>query len=328
MNARKTYILISVFIAILLIDISGYIIIEKVSFLDSLYMTIITISTVGYGETFHLSSIGKIFTIWVILSGLSIFLYIIGNFTTLLIDNNLRKMFGRRKMKKILNIKEHIIIAGFGTLGYFICEELSALNEKFLLIEIAPERYVKAEELGYNVLLGDASNEDILMTARVKNAKAFISLLSSDADNIIAIMTVKELNPGLNCVTRAIDLANESKLKKAGAEKVVLPNELISFRIINSALKHNIGEFIDFISFSPKISIGIEEFVVHEKSSLIGKKISESGIRKNYNIIIISIKREEEIIFNPSSLYIIKPEDTLLLVGEKSKLLQFINSNA
>lgn len=322
MNQKKTPIVILLLIVIIIIDISGYIIIERSNFLNALYMTIISISTVGYGEAFKLSSGGKIFTIWVILSGLSIFLYFIGNFAEIIVEKNIRKLFGRRKMKKLLKIKGHIIIAGFGTLGHSICKELKILKEKFLIIELDSDRYAKAEETGYNVLLGDAANEDILLNAGIKSSKAFISLLSSDADNIISIMTAKELNPKLNIVTRAVDFTNESKLHKAGAGKVILPNELVSFRIINSALRNNIGEFIDFISFSPKLSIGIEELIVVPDSIFVGKKILESGLRKNYNIMIIAINRDEEIIFNPSSSLEIAAGDTLLVVGEKSKLMK------
>lgn len=284
---------------LILIDVTGYMIIEKIHFLDALYMTAISITTVGYREVFDLSPQGKLFTIWVIFSGLGTFFYIASRIAESAFEGNIRRILGRRKMKSLSQLKDHIIIAGFGVMGDHVCKELQKLKVKFVVIESGRERFANAEERGYNVILGDATDEEVLKLAGVDKAKTFISLLASDADNIFTVLSAREANPSIFIIARAMDAANKNKLFKIGANRVITPYELSSRRIVNTVLRPNVVEFIDLMTFAPKMSLSIEEFTIQEGSTFAGKQIKDSGLRQSYNTIVIAIKRGEEMFFNP-----------------------------
>jgi voltage-gated potassium channel len=320
-NFRKILLLFLFLVVLILVDTIGYIVIEEVSLLDAIYMTVISITTVGYTEVFQLSANGRLFTIWVIISGLGTFFYIIGKIAETTFEGNIRTILGRRKMKLLLNMKDHVIVAGFGRMGEHVCRELSKKKIKFVVIENDNERFALAEELEYSIINEDATHEEALRRCGVDKAKTFVSLLASDADNIFTVMAVHEINPEVCIISRALDTANEKRLYRVGATRVVTPYELGSRRIVNTVIRPNVVDMIDLMTYSPKMSISVEEFTIKEDSPFVNKKIIDSGIRQNYNAIVIAIKRKGEMLFNPNSSEEIVPEDILILVGEKDKLL-------
>jgi voltage-gated potassium channel len=318
---RKITSLFAILLLLIVIDVIGYMIIEGAPLLDALYMTVISITTVGYREAFDLSTPGRLFTIWVIFSGLGTFFYIAGRIAESALEGNIRRILGRRKMKTISRFKDHLVVAGFGIMGEQVCRDLQKLKITFIVIENRGDRFAAAEERGYNVLLGDATDEDILKLAGIERARIFISLLSSDADNIFTVLSAREANPAVFIIARALDSDNRGKLLKIGANRVITPYELSSRRIINTVMRPNVVEFIDLMTFAPQISLSIEEFTVQPKSSFIGKQLKDSGLRQTYNTIVIAIKRQEEMFFNPAPDFTIQANDILILVGEKEKLL-------
>jgi voltage-gated potassium channel len=320
-NVKRVLLLFSVLAVFITIDVTGYILIEEVSFSDALFMTVISITTVGYGEVFPLTPQGRLFTIWVIVSGLASLSFIVTKVAENVFEGNIRRILGRRKMRMISKMKDHVIVAGFGRMGEHVCREMSKRKIKFLVMESDGERFAMAEELEYNVLLGDATNEESLDKAGIDRARTFISLLSSDADNIFTVIAVREINPGISIISRALDTANEKRLYKVGANRVISPYELGSRRIVNTVLRPNVVEFFDVMTYAPNMSLSLEELTVHETSPLAGKKIKDSGLRQDYNIIVIGVKRGEEMFYNPSSDQELKAGDILILVGEKEKLL-------
>lgn len=320
-NLRRIFILSSILLFLLLFDVLGYILIESAPFSDALYMTVISITTVGYKEVFELSSNGRLFTVWVIVSGLGTFFYIAGKLAESMVEGNLRRILGRRKMKSIAKMKDHVIIAGFGVMGEHVCRGLAKSKTKFVSLENDIERFVSSEEKGYHTLMGDATDEEMLKQAGIEQARSFVCLLSTDANNIITVMTARELNPSLFIISRAVESSNKNKLHKVGANRVITPYELSSQRIVNTVLRPNVVEFLEVMSYAPNMSLSIEEITVHETSEFTGKQIKDSGLRENYNIIIIGVKREEDMFFNPSPTMEILAGDILILVGEKDKLL-------
>lgn len=224
-------------------------------------------------------------------------------------------------MKTMSRLKNHLVVAGFGIMGEQVCRELQKLKIKFIVIDNRNERFAAAEERGYNVLLGDATDEDILKLAGIDRARTFISLLSSDADNIFTVLSAREVNPAVFIIARALDTNNRNKLFRIGANRVITPYELSSRRIVNTVLRPNVVEFIDLMTFAPQMSLSIEEFTIQPESFFIGKQIKDSGLRQKYNTIVIAIKRQEEMFFNPAPDFMIHASDILILVGEKEKLL-------
>ncbi len=319
---RQILALFGILMLIILVDVSGYMLIEHVDFSDALFMTVITITTVGYREVFALSSGGQMFTIWVIISGLGTFFYIAGSLAERLVEGNIKRLLGRSKMKNINKLKDHVVIAGYGIMGENVCRELCKSTTQFVIIERDIERFAAAEEKDYHVMMGDATDDDILRQAGVEKAKIFISLLSSDADNVFTVMTAREVNPSIYIITRAMDSGNKNKLHKIGANRVVTPYELSARRIVNTVIRPNVVDFIDVMTYSPKIAISIEELTIYENSPFAGKKIKDSRLRDDYNIIVIAIKRKQDTIFNPASEETINPGDILILVGQKENLLR------
>ncbi|UCH93972.1 MAG: potassium channel protein [Candidatus Aminicenantes bacterium] len=320
-NFRKFLLLFLILGVLILFDTIGYMLIEEVGLFDALYMTVISITTVGYTEVFQLSARGRLFTIWVIISGLGTFFYIIGKIAETTFEGNIRTILGRRKMKMLLNMKDHVIVAGFGRMGEHVCRELCKMKIKFVIIENDNERFALAEELEYSVINEDATSEEALRRSGVEKAKTFISLLASDADNIFTVMAVREVNPTVCIISRALDTANEKRLYRVGANRVVTPYELSSRRIVNTVLRPNVVDMIDLMTYSPKMAISIEELTIKDDSPFAAKRIIDSGLRQNYNAIVIAIKRKEAMIFNPNFNQEILPGDILILVGEKDKLL-------
>jgi voltage-gated potassium channel len=320
-NLRKILLLVAILIVLIIIDVTGYMLIEAANFPDALYMTIISITTVGYREVFELSPHGKLFTIWVIISGLGTFFLMAGRIAESAFEGNIRRILGRRKMKTLLQLKDHIIIAGYGVMGEQVCRELYKAKLKFTVIENNKERFANAEERGYEVINGNATDETMLRLAGVDKARTFISLLSSDVDNVFTVMTARDINPKIFIITRAMDASNQKKLYKIGANRVIAPYELSSRRIVNTVLRPNVVDFIDVMVFGPDMALSIEEITVQEDSPFAGKEIKESGLRQQYNIIIIAIKRKEQMFFNPAPDHRILAGDILILVGEKEKLL-------
>jgi voltage-gated potassium channel len=308
-------------VAILVGGTAGYMVISGVSLLDALYMTIISITTVGYREIIPLTPSGKIFTIVIIVLGLGIVFYFLQTIVEDTLEGRIRKIFGRRKMQKnMARMGHHVVVAGFGRMGEVVCRELEEAGVEFVIMENAPPRFAAAEERNYHVLNANAADEDALKAAGLDKARVFISLLSDDADNILAVITAREINPGLIIITRALDSANEKKMYRAGANRVVSPYELSSHRIVRMVEKPNVVDFFDGLLSSQKYKLSLEELVVSEDSEFHGRTIREAGFRERFNAIIVAVRREGEMLFNPGPDLSIRSGDILILIAEPETL--------
>jgi voltage-gated potassium channel len=299
----------------------GYVLIARSSWIDALYMTVISVTTVGYREVFPLTGAGKIFTMALIITGLGLVFYFLNTIIENTMEGRIRKILGRRKMEKNMSrMKSHVVVAGFGRMGEVVCRELWSAHVDFIVIETAAPRFALAEERNYAVLNASASDEEVLKAAGIEKARVFISLLSDDADNILAVLTARELNPGLVIISRALDSANENKLLKAGATRVVSPYELSSHRIVRMVQKPNVVDFMDFLLSSPKYALSLEERVVGERSELNGKIIREAGFRDRFDAIVVAVRRKGEMTFNPSPDFALQGGDILILLGQREGL--------
>ncbi len=324
MRLKKHYYLAISGILVVLFGTLGYVLLEKASFIDSLYMTIITITSVGYREVIPLSNEGKIFTIFLIIIGLGTILYIISYFAEETLEVRIRKIFGKRRIEKVITkMKNHTILAGFGRTGRLVAEELKKRKKKFLVIEKDPNNFSIAENMGYTVIHGDASDEEILKSAGIERAKFFISVLPTDADNIYACLTAKELNPDIFVITRAFEPHSEKKLLKAGANKVISLHKLGALKIANAVSKPNVLDFFEIISEKSVLPLSVEEVKIKENSRLSGVSLMNSGLREKYGIMVIAIKRKNEVIFNPPPDIKLIPGDILIVLGDKEKIKEF-----
>jgi len=295
--------------------------IEGWNFFDSIYMTIITLSTVGYGEVRHIGPAGRIFTILLILFGISIMAYIIGLVTETLVESMIRSIFGRRKLsKKIKSLKNHYIICGYGRIGRIICKELIRHSISLVVIE---KKELQQELQQNNILhiINDATHEDILIEAGVERAKGLVSVLSSDLENVYVSLTARSLNPDLFILSRAEHLTSEAKLLAAGANKVILPYSIGARRMAQAILKPAVSDFIESTIHDYSFGLNIEEIMVGEDSQFNNFPLVDSGIRKEMDIIIIGIKQKDgEMLFNPSSQTKIRAGDILIAMGRNNDL--------
>ena len=308
-------------IGVITFGVFGYVDIEKWNYFDALYMTIITLTTVGYHEVHELSHAGRVFSMVLMLSGVGTMFYTFGVGAKVLLEGELRDILGRKKLtKKIENLKNHYIICGYGRMGNIICREMLHSRAPFVIIEKRPE-VVATMDADFLTLQGDATQDIILKHAGIERAKGLISVLSSDSENLYVVLSARGLNPGLRIVARASEEGAESKLIRAGADNVVSPYFIGGLRIAHTLLKPAVVDFIEFATKSGNIDLQLEEITIQDGSSLVGNSLDHCGIGRDLGIIIVAIKgRNGEMKFNPTFRTIIEAGDTMIALGETSKL--------
>jgi voltage-gated potassium channel len=303
----------------------GYMILEKWNFLDSLYMTVITLTTVGFGEVHPVNDQGRILTMTILVSGLGVVGYLIGTLTQIVVEGQLLRIMGRKKLeRKIEKLKDHIIICGYGRVGRIICEEIYRSKPTALVvIDTDSTVTAKIEEDGHLYLLGDATEERFLLRAGIRRAKGLATALDSEADNVYITLTAKGLNPNLYIIARAGRVGSEKKLFQAGANHVVSPHQIGGYRMAQALLRPSVTEFIDFATHDPNTGMGMEEIPVRPNSKLSDVALVDSGIRKNLDLIIVAIKKADgKMLFNPASHTTIQIGDTLIALGQRSSLIK------
>jgi voltage-gated potassium channel len=311
-------------VAILAVGTGGYVFIEGWPVLDSLYMTVITLTTVGYGEIRQISHFGRLFTIALILLGVGFYLYVVGNFIQFLLEGKIREILGRRRLEKqISKLNNHYIICGYGRIGQVLCRYLIQKYLDVVVIEKDEARLPRLNDDGVLYILGEATDEKILLDAGVKRAKGLLTALATDADNVFLVLTAKHHNPELLIVARASQETTKKTLYAAGADKVISPYDLGARRMAHAILRPTVIHFLELAFSDDKTDIQVEEFPVTEASKLAGVRLFESGIRKDLNLIIISIKKPDgSMQFNPSADSVLEPGDVVIAVGENRNLLR------
>ncbi len=309
--------LLSVFVA----GTVGYMVIEGWNLSDSLYMTVIALTTTGFAEVRPLSGAGRLLTIGIIVGGISSIAYLGGRTVQVLVESYLLRR--RRMDKKIAQLNKHTIVCGFGRMGRHLCRELSDEQASFVVIDNNPEMTEQLEGSGYLYLIGDASSDEVLQHARIETASSLIAVVSSDAENVFTTLTARSLNKELFIVTRAISEESTAKLRTAGADRVIKPYELVGHRLAQLVLRPGIVEYMETVARIGGREITIEEIHIAEDSPLAGQTLLESPLRRELNIIVVAIyKHEGELVYNPASSMKIEAGDRLMAIGEQSGLEQ------
>ncbi|MFI5293451.1 MAG: potassium channel family protein [Thermodesulfovibrionales bacterium] len=318
----KTKCILSAVLIVLIISggTLGYVFLEGWDFFDSFYMTIITLTTVGFGEVHPLSRVGKMFTIALIVGGVGTVFYALSTAAKFMLEGEFEEIFGRKRLeKKIKELRDHFIVCGYGRMGRIICRELREKKISFVVVEKMPDKLLD----GQDVLLveGDATRDEILKEVGIERAKGLISVLPTDAENLYVVLSARGLNPSLTIVARAGDEGSEQKLIRAGADRVVSPYYIGGLRIAHTVLKPAVVDFIEFATKSGNIDLQMEEIAIQENSGLVGRTLDDSGIGRELGIIVVAIKEGSgEMRFNPTYKTAIKAGDTLIALGEISKL--------
>ncbi len=320
---RKLLISAFVLSGVVLLGTGGYMLLEGWPFSDSLYMAIITMSTVGFGEVHSLDAPGRVLTILIIISGLTVAAYALSTITTYLVSGEINQLLrGRRMERELRAIKEHVIVAGYGKLGREVAEGLKDAETPFCVIENDPQKAQQAVDRGMLVVTGDASDDEILQRAGVERAKALVAVLTGDAANVMVTVTARTLNPTLLIAARGGDESSEAKLRRAGANRVELLFQLAGRRLAAVVAKPSLVEFFDIFYRHLGLKLDMGAVVIGENSALVGKTVAESDIRRvTGGAVVMAIKRgETEIILHPSGDDVFRAGDRLLILGSEKNL--------
>ncbi|WP_320046475.1 potassium channel protein [uncultured Ilyobacter sp.] len=322
---KKVIIAMWILVIIFMLGILGYYYIEEYSFINSLYMTFITLSTVGFGEVEPLTNQGKIFTCLLILAGISVVIYALGHLTTFFIEGQMKNYLKGVKMrKKIDTMKDHHIIVGCGRTGKKIIEEFINNELDFVVIEKSYEElehYVEKFGDCFHYIIGDATDDETLKMAGIGRAKVILSVLATDAENLFITLSSRELSKNIKIVTRVIEVGNTKKLKTAGADIVISPLEIEASRLFATATQSNILSFLDIMSNNSSLqTLKFASVEIKTNSDIEGKNLKEAMIPQRTNLIVIGIEKKEKTEFNPMSHTRINAGDKLLVLGSLDQI--------
>lgn len=301
---------------------TGYIIIEGMRPFDAFYMTLITISTVGFSEIKPLSDLGRGITIIIIVMGISLLTYTLGQVARVFVEGELRKILGRRKLEKqVAELQNHYIICGYGRIGKIIVKELTATKNPLVVIEQDHASIEVLEAEGILYLNMDATSDEALKTAGLDRARGLVTAVSSDADNVFIALSAKGMRPDIFILARASDVKNESKLLRAGATRVVCPYQMGGRRMAEILHKPTVVDFLDQTMMHTELGLQMEEAVVAENAPITGKTLVTSNLRQDFGVIIVAIKRiSGEMVFNPGPGEIFNAGDVIVAIGKKTEL--------
>lgn len=323
-SVRKILIIAATFILLVLVGTFGYMFFENTGFWMGMYLTIITVFTVGYGDIVPIHPSGRIFTVLLVISSVSFVFYTFTKITETMIEGELRGLYKRRRMnKEIERLRDHYIVCGFGRIGKEICKILKEHQRPFLVIEKDEEEIGALEEMGYLRLQGDGAADEILQAAGIDRAKGLVSVVASDADNLFITLTARGLNPNLYIMARSSGGHGvQTKLKRAGATKVISPYSIGARRMAHLIVRPTVADFIDLTMRAGELDLMMEELLVSPTSHLNGKNLIESEIRKKYDVIVVAIKRQDgTMLFNPKPDSIILSGDILIVLGATDHIL-------
>ncbi len=321
---RRLKILIVVIVLIIAGGTVGYELIEKWSLLNSVYMTLITITTIGFGEVYDLSTAGRVFTIALIIVGVGSTFYALGLIFQMFLEGQIRSVLGRRKMRKeVQHQKDHYIVCGYGRVGRQVVQELQKRGVPLVVIE-SHEKLI--EELAQNNILyvpGDSTSDDVLLTAGIGRARGLIVAIPGEADNVFIALSARQLNSDLIITARADTPQVRAKIRLAGANQVVCPHEIGGVRMAMSTISPNVVDFMKVFSGDEESGLRFEEIRVGEGSTIENLSLKDSPIRAELDIVVVAIKKpERKLVYNPRSDTKIKANDILIVIGEASNLVK------
>jgi voltage-gated potassium channel len=297
--------------------------IEKWSLLDAAYMTIITLSSVGFGEIRPLSPRSRLFTIGLIMMGLITIGYLINRFTEALLQGYFQEGIRLRQKRNVIDkLTNHYIICGFGRTGRYVASEFTAEGISFIVIDSETDRVEKAQQMGYLVIQGDATLDEYLVLAKIETATCIVAALSSDADNLYTVISAKALNPYIRAIARASTEEAFKKLERAGADAVVSPYITGGKRLAAAALRPQVMDFVDGILSGAEKSFYLEEYLLAEETCpCLGQTLMETDLRAKSGALVVAIRRADGTLFpGPTGSTILKAGDSLICMGTAEQL--------
>jgi voltage-gated potassium channel len=302
---------------VVLAGIAGYMLIERWGFFDALYMTVITIASVGFMEVHTLSPQGRAFTIVLILCGSATLIYGLSVLTTFFVEGELTDYFRRRRMNNaIARLRGHYIVCGVSATGRYVIDELTKTGRSFVVIDHDPEKLRPLAEAGILHLNGDATQDAVLVAANIAAAAGLFSALHSDADNLLTVVTARGLHPQLKVIVKAFDEESERKLRQVGASGVVMPNFIGGMRMVSEMIRPSVVTFLDTMLRVRESVVRVEEIHCPAGSSLIGQTLAEAGLLDVAEVTVVAVcDRAGNYHFNPPRELVLQADDVLIVMG-------------
>ncbi len=324
-TGRRIFVLVMISMLLVAFGTAGYMCVENYSFIEALYMTVITLSTVGFDEVRTLDNAGRIFTMILILMGVSFVAFSLAYFSQILLDGNLLEAYRRRKLKKKLDrLENHFIICGYGEMGEIIVGELNKHKIPVAIIDSDESVLGRLSEKGLIYMSGDATDEENLIAAGIQRAKGLVSVVTKDSENVFIVLTARDLNKDLHIFARASSPGTDKRLLKAGADRVVSPYAIGAIRLAHNILRPTVTDFLELALSGEGMELSMEEVHIPQNSKLAGLELMDSGVRSNYDLIVMAIKRSDgAMIFNPAPQETLQAGDTLVAIGAVGNIERF-----
>jgi voltage-gated potassium channel len=320
--ARRAVLISALLGIVILAGTVGFVIIEGYSWFDAFYMTLTTITTIGYQELRPLSHSGRVFNSFLIIFGVSALFLAAGAMTQTIIELELQDRYGKRRKKRMIEkLENHFIVCGFGRVGRNASYEFQRTGAPFLILDRNEQRVAKATGAGMLAVVADATQDDALREAGVLRARGLIAALPSDAENLFIILSAKTLNPSLTIVTRASEEEAGEKLRRAGADTVFTPYSMAGRQLADALLRPHVVEFLDFTRTSMGPKVTMEQLCVSPRGAFTSKTLGKILEPRRSEVIVLAIRRQTgETIFNPPPESEIAIGDFLIVMGERSSL--------
>ncbi len=319
---RRLALIAIAILATLAFGTAGFVLIEHYPVFDAFYMTLITVTTVGYGEIRPLHQAGRIFNSFLIAFGASVVLLAIGAMTQTVIELEFNQYFGKRRVKGMIDkLENHFIVCGYGRVGRGAAEELFQARVPFVVIDRVEDRVERAMKAGMLAVEGDATRDDVLREVGIDRARGLVATLASDADNLFLILSAKALNSRLHLAARVDEEASEQKMRRAGADFVLAPYNSTGHRMAQALLKPHVQQFMDFTAHGVGPDIGIEQVSVSTRSSFADQTLGRMEVQRTLGLIVLAIRRPDgQMLFNPTAEQKICAGDHLIVMGESQGL--------
>ncbi len=321
-STRHLVLAVMAVVVVIAVGTLGYIAIEGWSAFDALYMTVTTVTTVGYQEIHPLSPAGRAFTIVLVISGVGTLFYVLGNIARLLLEGELRAIFGRYRTEgKMKAVTNHHIVCGYGRMGKRICKELSAKPLPFVVIDKHPDVIAAVHQEGLMALEGDATRDDVLIRAGIERAKGVVSVVNTDTENLYIVLTARGLNKELFIVARAGEEGSEQKLLRAGANRVISPYHIGGMQIAQALIRPAVVDFLELATHSEHLDLQMEELTIGKGSRFDGRTPCECGLEEDRGLMVVAVKRVSgHLEFNPGPKVVLGEGDKLIVLGQPKSL--------
>ena len=300
------------------------------TWLEAIWMVVITISTVGFSERTDSTPEIQITTMMLIVFGVTAAAYTCGGFIQLALEGEIEKAFGKRKMNaEISKLQNHVVICGFGRLGDDLAKQLQHRNQKFVVIDQDPVRVSQCHDDGILAILGDATDEAVLQEAQIVRAKSVVSALPSDAENVFIALTARNLSPPIQIIAKAELESSCKKLRQAGADKIVMPHRVGAQQMERMISRPTTADMVELFAEATHLDMDLDEFLIGQNSDLVGKSISQSKLKEEFNLLVIGLKNGDgQFNFNPKPHQIISANDIMLVIGDVNDINQMKAAHA